>query len=110
MLRVNTHFDSDGDNSAQSVIQRSGQVYHLEVSNPNGSAAWIQLFDLVTGDVTVGTTTPKQSFQIPANGHLHMEFYNPVHFENAITYACTTGATNGTDPGTGLAVNIGYAG
>ena len=108
MQSIDTIFDSDGDYSAQSVIQRSGSVYFMEVQNSNTADAYIQLFDVATGSVTVGTTTPKQSFIVPAQGAMDKQWRRGLKFNTAISYACTTGATNGTDPTTGLTVNIGY--
>ena len=106
MQSIDTIFDSDGDNSAQSVIQRSGSIYFMEVQNPNTVDAYIQLFDAVTTDVSVGT--PKQSFIVPAQGAMDKQWRRGLKFNTAICYACTLGATNDSDPTTGLIVNIGY--
>ena len=108
MQSIDTIFDSDGDNTAQSVIQRSGSVYFMEVQNSNSSDAYIQLFDVATGSVTVGTTAPKQSFLVPAQGAMDKQWRRGLKFNTAICYACTLGATNDSDPTTGLIVNIGY--
>jgi hypothetical protein len=108
MQSIDTIFDSDGDYSAQSVIQRSGSIYFMEVQNPNTVDAYIQLFDVVTTGVTVGSTTPKQSFIVPAQGAMDKQWRRGLKFNTAISYACTTEATNGVDPTTGLTVNIGY--
>lgn len=108
------HFDADGDNTAQSVKTTSGRIHYLEVSNPNTSDAYIQFFDKATSGVTVGTTTPIQSFLVPAAtgsnaGATEKTFAFPWKFNTAITYACTTTAAGNTDPSTGLVVNILYS-
>lgn len=108
---ASTLFDSDGDNTAQAAKTSAGSLYGLEVSNPNSTDAFIQIFDLATGSVTVGTTTPKLSFFVPAgngtdDGAMDKSFVVPIDFGTAITYACTTTATGGTDPTTGLVVNV----
>ena len=108
MQSIDTIFDSDGDSSVQSVIQRSGSIYFMEVQNPNTVDAYIQLFDAVTTDVSVGSTTPKQSFIVPAQGAMDKQWRRGLKFNPAICYACTLGATNDSDPTTGLIVNIGY--
>lgn len=107
------HFDSDGDNTAQSVKTNPGTVYQIAVSNPNSSDAYLQLFDVAAGSVTVGTTTPNQSYLIPAgdgtnDGAADKVLSIPIQFDTAITYACTTTATGSGDPTTGLVVNILY--
>ena len=74
----------------------------------------MQLFDLPTAGVTVGTTTPKQSYLIPAgdgtnSGAFENDFgAEGMDFQIAITYACTTTATGSGDPTTGLTVNLVY--
>jgi len=109
MQNLNTVFDSDGDNTAQSVITQSGRLYFIESSNKNAVDVYLQFFDLKVANVTVGTTVPKLSFLVPANGAMDKTFVDcPIAFSNAITYACTTTATGGTDPAVGLALNFGY--
>ncbi len=105
---LQTFFDSDGDNTAQVGKSASGYLYFLEVTNPNGIDAYLQLFDLAAADVTVGTTTPKLSLLVPGNGGMDKAFAVPLKFGTAITYACTTTATGNGDPATGLVVNGGY--
>lgn len=111
---MNTLFDADGDNTAQQVKGSSGNLYMLEVSNPTSADAYLQLFNLAAVSVTVGTTTPKLSFLIPAgdgtkDGAMDKIFTVPIEFSTAISYACTTTATGSGDPATGMIVNIGYA-
>lgn len=111
-LGLETHFDADGDNTVQTIKDGPGKLFGLIVQNPNNAAAWIQLFD-ESGTITVGSTTPKQSYPVPDDsgatvGATILIFDNPINFDNSIKYACTTGATNGTDPGTGLVVNALY--
>lgn len=103
-----TLFDSSGDNTSQQCKASAGSLCGLHVGNPNGSISYIQLFDASTGSVTPGSTTPKLSFAIPANGNLDLEFVRPIAFSTAITYTCTTTATGGTGPGTALVVNMLY--
>lgn len=103
------HFDSDGDNTAQALKTSGGYIKWLFIENPNLSDAWIQFFDLATGDVTVGTTTPRQSYRIAAGGVFEEEYDdNDFNFEVAITYACSTTAAGNGDPATGLVVNARY--
>lgn len=110
---LSTIFDADGDNTAQSVKGTPGRLYFIEVSNPNAADAYLQLFDLATGSVTVGATTPKLSLLVPAgdgtkDGAMDKVFTIGLHFGTAITYACTTTATGSGDPTTGLVCNFGY--
>lgn len=111
---LRSHFDSDGDNTAQTIKAGPGWLYMLEVSNPNTADAFIQLFDALAADVTVGTTTPKHSFLVPAGasatqrGAMDRVWVEGLAFETGITYACTTTPTGNGDPTTGLTVNANY--
>src|SRR3990167_8115950 len=101
-IGATTYFDADGDNTAQAVKTAGGNVYAVEISNINTTDAFLQLFDLATGNVTVGTTTPKLSLFIPAGdgtkrGASDKVFDVPISFSVAITYACTTTPTGNTD-------------
>lgn len=108
-----TIFDSSANNTAQAIKANSGRLYGIEISNPNTTDAYLQIFDLTTGNVTVGTTTPKLSFLVPAgngtrDGAMDKSFIIPITFSTAITYACTTTATGSGNPSTALVVNFIY--
>lgn len=109
------HFDSDGDNTAQAMKTSGGYLLHLHVINTNTADAYLQIFDAAVGDVTVGTTTPTQSYLIPAAasstkaGAFVLDITEGGWpFSTAITYACTTTASGSGDPTTGLIVNAVY--
>lgn len=97
--------DEDGDNTAQVIKAGAGNLYGLHVINLTGVDAYIQLFNTAAGSVTVGTTTPVQSYLVPANGAYESPWTVPQGFSTAITYACTTGVSDNVDPSTGLIVN-----
>lgn len=106
------YFDSDGDNTAQTIKSSSGRLYFLEVSNPNSADAYLQLYDTAAA-ITVGTTVPNLSFLVPAgdgtrDGAMDKFFEPPLAFANSIKYACTLTATGSGDPTTGLIVNAGF--
>ena len=107
---VDTLFDSDADNTAQALKTSAGVLYGIFVYNITTSDAFCQFFDLATGSVTVGTTTPKFTLLIPrGNGTFYggfaRDFASPIEFGTAITYACTTTPTVSGDPTTGLTFN-----
>jgi hypothetical protein len=100
--------DADVDNTAQACKTTRGRLFGYHIQNPNASDAWLQLYDAATGDVTVGTTTPKLSLVVPASGAIEAFPAESIQFETAITYAATTTAAGGTDPTTGLVGNFFY--
>lgn len=104
-------FDSDGDNTVQTLLATHGCLSRIEVANPNTTVAFLQLFD-ESGTITVGTTTPKMSILIPKAsgendyGSKFINFGFPgLPFKNSIKYACTTTLTGNGDPASGLIVN-----
>lgn len=100
--------DADIDNTAQACKTSAGNLYGYHIQNPNSSDAWVQFYNAAAADVTVGTTTPKLSLVVPANGAIEHIGPIPVEFSTAITYAATTTAAGGTDPTTGLVGNLFY--
>lgn len=109
-IGLDTLFDSDADNTAQSLKASAGKLYSIHAMNVNNADAFIQFFDLATGSVTVGTTTPKFVLHIPKGdatnyGKLDKEFVIPVTFATAITYAVTTTPTGAGDPTVGITLN-----
>jgi hypothetical protein len=110
-----THFDATGTSTAEAVMSVGGYLIWLEVSNPNTADAFLQLFDVAVGNVTVGSTSPKMSLLVPAGasatvrGAMDKDFdSHPVKFGTAMTYACTTTPTGNTNPSSALTINIGY--
>lgn len=102
------HFDSDADNTAQSIKASAGNLYKLNVYNPNTAYAYVQIFDVATGSVTVGTTVPDYVVPVPALGSATEDFAVPLGFSTAITYAATTTATGSGDPTTGLTLSAAF--
>lgn len=93
----------------QAVKTSPGRLYGWHIQNPNSADAWVQFFDLASGAVTVGTTTPSWSLYIPALAVLDdPTFTIPLEFNVALVIAATTSATGSGAPGTGLVTNLFY--
>jgi len=105
---VTSFFDADADNSAQVLSASASKLYKLHVINSNTENAFIQLFNVAAGSVTVGTTTPNYVIFVPKQGGVIEDFSPGMSFATAITYACTTTATGNGDPTTGLTLSGGY--
>lgn len=96
-------------NTAVAVKASAGCLYYYHVYNTNTSDVFLQIYDVASGSVTVGTTTPTYTLVVPAGGGiLDSPFSAPMNFSTAITIAVTTTATGGTAPSTALLVNMGY--
>lgn len=64
----------------------------------NSAASQVQVFNLATGSVTLGSTVPAANFSVPANGTSNLYFNIPVGFGTALTVACTTLAGGSAAP------------
>lgn len=96
-------------NTATSVKASSGNIYYYHVYNVNSADAFLQIYNVASGSVTVGTTTPDLTLSVPAGGVLDGSLdSSPYSFSTAITVAATTTITGGTAPSTGLLVALGY--
>src|SRR3990167_5534512 len=102
-------FDTSVTNAAEAARSGGGGfIRYIQAINPNTAQAFLQLFDLVAADVTVGTTTPTQSYLVPAGDGVNsgvFEMMVPMHFNAAISYAATTTSTGSTAPTSNLTLN-----
>jgi hypothetical protein len=89
-------------NTKTSVKASAGTLGGYMFYNPNSSVVYIQVFDVASGSVTVGSTTPTYVIPIPATSGANVEFTNGINHATAIVIAATTTATNSTAPSTAL--------
>lgn len=95
--------------TATSAKSSPGQLYGWFIYNSNSSVAYVQFFDLATGSVTLGTTSPKFSIGIPAGSGANVFSDTGLAFATAITYACTTTRSGSTAPTNTVDVNFFYS-
>lgn len=103
--------DTSVDNTNQVVKAKPGHVRHFILTNGGTVDAWFHLYDGLTANVTVGTTTPKASFVVPAGASATQvgayEYEGPaLDFQKGIIYACTTTLTGGDDCTTKPALGV----
>lgn len=109
------HHNATATNTAVAVSAVPSRLHGLSISNPNTVSVWIQFFDLAAGDVSVGTTTRKQSYMIPAGTSAADQAGKDFAFEfapkflTAMSYAITTTPTGSAAPSTAIPVNILYS-
>ncbi len=95
--------------TVQSIKSSAGQLGKMLCYNPNASVAYVQIFNIASGSVTLGTSTPVDVVPVPAtlNGGFTLAFPGE-QFGNAISYAATTTATGSAALGTPLTCSYGY--
>lgn len=95
-------------NTASAIKAGAGTFGAYYCNNPNATVACVQVYNIASGSVTVGTSTPSWSICLPASGAANLEFTNGLKFATAISVAATTTATGGSAPGTALDCNFGF--
>lgn len=86
------------DKDGNSLVGKPVNLMGLRFDNPNGSKAYIQVFDAKASDVTLGTTKPIDSFEIAATGFLRIfvESKEALTFEKGLSFAATTTSSGST--------------
>lgn len=109
-----TFMASSGDgstaltNTAQAVKASAGTLGGWYIYNPNATAAYVIIYNVASGSVTVGTTNPQMVLAIPATSAANVEFGNGINFTTAIAVAATTTGGGNAAPTTALEANFYY--
>ena len=72
-------------------------IQSISVLNATSAEAYLQLFDKVTGGVTVGTTAPTLVFGVGAEGNPHFLFPKPIYFKTGLVIASATARVGDTN-------------
>lgn len=95
-------------NTAQAIKASAGKLGGWYIYNPNSSAAYVNIYNIAQGSVTVGTSTPKLNLCIPATSAANLEMVNGITFDTAISVSATTTGGGNTAPATALEANFWY--
>ena len=88
-----------------SIKSGPGTLFGFVVQNTTIAAAWLQVFDVATGSVALGTTAPDLEIQIAAAGQIVVMLgERGVAFGVAISIASTTGEMGATGSISGVHV------
>lgn len=82
--------------------------YHLYNSGSGNADVYLQFYDALVANVTLGTTIPKKTLWIPAGGALDNIDGNPIQFQVAITIAATGDIPGANPPANGILTNVDY--
>ena len=97
-------------NTPTAIKASAGVLYGLQIENTQGAAAYIQIFNVATGSVTLGTTTPDLEILVAATSQKEVILPNlGVPFTTAISIASTTGSKGSTGSSNGVHVHWQYA-
>lgn len=102
-------------NTVEGIKASSAQVFSVIIDNSlNGAATYVKLFNLASGSVVLGTTSPDEVIYVPANALVTHVLYTSAAagktFGTALSAAAvTTGGTAGTtSPTSATVVTVNY--
>jgi len=109
-ISANTSNQSGTTASSLIAVKTSaGTLYGIYLFNNSTTAnTYLQIWNLATGNITIGTTAPLYSFGVPFGGGAYIPFPEPLAFSTAITIAATTTRAGSTYATTGLDYDIIY--
>jgi hypothetical protein len=104
---LSSFVNTAASNTVLSIKTTAGKLYGLHVDNTaNASKTYIQVFNLLAANVTLGTTVPFYAFVILTSGVYDFAWGEPgITFGTAISFALTTTATGLTAQGSACVVN-----
>lgn len=95
-------------NTKVAAVANACRVFNLQIWNPGAATAYVQFFDALSADVTVGSTVPTRVRSVPAGGGIDTGYFAPLRFNAALTIAATTTPTGSTAPGTALVIDFDF--
>ena len=98
-------------NTDVAIKATAGRVYSWYFKNPHATdAAWVHFYNATAANVSVGTTVPVWSVEVPAGGTNEYVFVVPMSFATAITIASTASPAHdvSTAPSSALYVFVGF--
>jgi len=106
---LDTIYQAALTNSVVGVKTSTGRLFGWDLSAGGSVAAeYVQIFDLNTTSVTLGTTVPKLSIMIPIASKDEKAFTIPITFATAISVAATATAGGSGAPATTINANWFY--
>lgn len=93
----------------QTVFIGKGNLYGYEFENNSATdTVYLQFFDKLIADVTVGTTTPDFTFMVPAGACFGKDAQQFVvhYFGIGCVVACTSTRTGGSAPAANSTVHL----
>lgn len=95
-------------NTVVSVKSSAGTLGGYMIYNSNATVAYVQVFNVASGSVTLGTTAPTYVLSIPPGSAANLELTCGVNHSTAISAAATATMTGNGSPGTGLVAAVFY--
>lgn len=111
---TNVYYKADLAATKQVIAARAADIYSIiGVNVASNAITYLQFFDALTADVTVGTTAPKFTVAINTAAASNITtssllFDTPLYFKTGVVIAATTTATGSTAPAGNVLVTVQY--
>ena len=94
--------------TAANALTSTGSFCGLHIHNENPTDVYVHIYNALAADVTVGTTAPIRSLEIPAGGSREesVPSMSEVPCSTAISYAATNALAGATFAGTALSGKV----
>lgn len=104
-----TAFSNTALSSTKTAVKASpGKLYGWMVHNPSAATAYIQVWNVAIGSITVGTTAPTYTIQLPTLASANVMSERGITHSVEINIAATTTPTGSSAPATALVVSLFY--
>ncbi len=84
------------DSPGASVKVGAGLLYGWHIQNAAGAITYVQLFDALIANVTLGSTTPTFVIGVQASGATSLALHKPLKFATGLVAFATTTPTGST--------------
>jgi len=99
--------DTNCSNTAiDNTTGTSGNLYAVEITNPNGVAVYFKMADAVSA--TAGTTAADMVFMCPASATKNIVFIAGINFGSGFSHWCVTSALEANTDAPVSAVTVRY--
>jgi hypothetical protein len=97
--------------AVEAIKNKPGRMTGYYLFNYSTSVLHVKIFDALAADVVLGTTTPKMTISLPAEGGANVLGERELGFDTGISIACTAGLSDGNSTVAGaneVSANIYY--
>ena len=94
--------------TATAIKASAGQLYGWYLFNSNATIVYCQIFNIASGSVSLGSSTPALSFGIPAGAAANILGAIGIAFGTAMSFAFTTTRSGSTGPASTVDYNFFY--
>jgi hypothetical protein len=106
---LEAYYRVDLDETKRTVFTGKGNLFgFLFENNSTTDVVYVQLFNKLTADVTVGTTVPDYTIKVGAGSSLGKDGQDFAlwHFDIGLVVACTSSRSNNTAPASDLTAHM----